>query len=315
MRAIVIDNFGSRAELKLAERPLPVPLRGEVLIRVRAAGVNPVDVKIREGLLRTRLPHQFPIIPGWDVAGVVEEMGGGCRRLQVGDEVYAYARKPVVMHGTYAEFVAVAEKLVALKPSRMSFAEAASVPLAALTAYQSLVDAAGLRRGQSVLIHAAAGGVGGFAVQLARIRGARVIATASAPHHDYVRNLGAQDVIDYTREDFVAAVRRRYLEGVEVAFDTVGGDVQSRSAAAVRKGGILVSLLAFQQEASLQALGIRTRYVFVTPGATQLRRLAAWVDRGVLRTHLAVQLPLEEAARAHELIESRHTQGKIVLVP
>jgi NADPH2:quinone reductase len=315
MQAVIINNFGSRDELMLAERPRPIPARRELLIRVKAAGVNPVDAKIRQGLLKARLPHQFPIILGWDVAGIVEETGPGCRRFRAGDAVFAYARKPIVKDGAYAEYITLPERQVAAKPERLSFVEAATLPLAGLTAYQSLLDAARLQRGQTVLIHAAAGGVGTFAVQLARGRGARIIATASAPHHDYVRGLGAHHLIDYTAEDFVSAVRRIQPEGVDVAFDTVGGDVQTRSASALRPGGMLVSLLAYPREADLQALGIRTRYVFVAPHAGQLRRLAAWADRGRLRTLVSAELPLAEASRAHELIESRHTQGKIALVP
>lgn len=315
MRAVYIDNFGSRDALCVGIRPDPVPARGEVLIRVKAAGVNPVDVKIREGLRKDKLPHQFPIIPGWDVAGEVAGCGPGVRRFRTGDAVYAYARKPVVKDGAYAEYVTLPERQVAEKPASLSFAEAASIPLAALTAYQSLFIAGRLGRGQTVLVHAAAGGVGGFAVQLAKLRRARVIATASAPNHDYVRCLGADSVIDYTREDFVQAVRRAHPQGIDLAFDTVGGDVQVRSADVLRPGGVLVSLLAYQDEAALQQKGVVTRYVFVAPHAGQLRRLAAWFDRGRMRTHLAAVLPLDRAAEAHAMIESRHTRGKIVLTP
>ncbi len=313
MRAILLHQFGGREQLQLAEVPVPVPGRRDVLIRVRAAGVNPVDVKIREGLLRARLPHQFPIMLGWDVAGVVESIGPGVRRFQPGDAVYAYARKALVKEGAYAEFIVLPERNVAFKPARLDFAEAAALPLAALTAWQSLFDAARLRRGQTILIHAAAGGVGGFAVQLARWKGARVVATASAGHHAYVRGLGAQHVVDYTREDFVGAVRRLAPEGLDVVFDTVGGEVQQRSAEVLVPGGVLVSLLAFTNEAALRERGVDARYVFVAPHAGQLKRLAALVDRGKLTVTLAARLPLAEAAEAHARIETRHTCGKIVL--
>lgn len=314
MRAVVIHQFGGRDQLQLAEVPTPAPGRREVLIRIHAAGVNPVDWKIREGLLRSRLPHQFPIIPGWDVSGVIASTGPGARRFQPGDAVYAYARKPIVKDGTYAEFVVLPEAAVALKPARLDFAEAAAVPLAALTAWQSMFDAAGLKRGQTVLIHAAAGGVGGFAVQLARWKGARVIATASAANHVYVRALGAQHVLDYRQEAFVEGVRRLVPEGVDVAFDTVGGEVQKQSAHAVRPGGCLVSILAFADEAAIRARGVVPRYVFVSPHALQLKRLAGLIDREKVKVTLAARLPLAEAARAHELMESGHTRGKIVLL-
>lgn len=313
MRAMVIHQFGGRDQLQPADLPTPVPGRREVLIRVHAAGVNPVDVKIREGLARTRFPHQFPIILGWDVAGVIEQVGPGATRFRVGDAVYAYARKAIVKDGAYAEYVVLPQANVALQPAGLDFSEAAAVPLAALTAWQSLFDAARLQRGQTVLIHAAAGGVGGFAVQLARWKGARVMATASAANHDYVRSLGAHEVIDYQQEDFVAAVRRAVPDGVDVAFDTVGGDVQQRSALAVGKGGVLVSILAFADEAAVRANGVVPRYVFVAPNAGQLKRLAQLAERGKLKVHLAARLPLAEAARAHEMIETRHTRGKIVL--
>ena len=313
MRAMVIDQFGGRDELHRAEVPPPVPGKREVLIRVHAAGVNPVDWKIREGLLRTRMPHQFPIIPGWDVAGVIESAGPGARRFAPGDAVYAYARKPIIKDGTYAEFVVVPETSVARKPANLDFAEAAAVPLAALTAWQSLFDAAGLKRGQTALIHAAAGGVGGFAVQLARWKGARVIATASAANHDYVRSLGAHRVVDYRTDDVAAAVRDFAPDGVDVAYDTVGGEVQQRSAAMVRSGGVLVSILAFVDAEAVRARGVEPKYVFVAPSAPQLARLAGLIERGRLKVTLAARLPLEEAARAHEMIETGHTRGKIVL--
>lgn len=313
MRAIVLDQFGGRDQLHLADVPTPVPGKREVLIRVRAAGVNPVDWKIREGMLRTRLPHQFPIIPGWDVAGEIAATGPGAKRFAVGDAVYAYARKPIVKDGTYAEFVVVPESSVARKPASLGFAETAAVPLAALTAWQSLFDAAGLRRGQTVLIHAAAGGVGGFAVQLARWKGARIIATASDANHNYVRGLGAHCVVDYRTGDVSAAVREFAPAGVDVAYDTVGGEVQQRSVGLVRTGGVLVSILAFADMEAVRARGVEPKYVFVSPSAPQLARLAGLIDRGRLKVTLAARLPLEEAARAHEMIETGHTRGKIVL--
>lgn len=313
MRAIIINNFGGRDQLQLADRPKPVPAKGEVLIRIRAAGCNPVDYKIREGLLRARLPHMFPIILGWDAAGVIEEVGPKTKRFKVGDEVYAYCRKPLIMHGTYAEYIAVDERAVALKPAKRSFEEAAAVPLAGLTAWQSLVEAGEIKRGQRVLVHAAAGGVGGFAVQIARAKGCRVIATASAANHDYVRSIGAHEIIDYTTTDFVAAVRAKFPEGVDVAYDTVGGDVQMRSADVLKAGGKLVSILAFAKEAELRERGVDFRYVFVRPDGKQLTKLAKLSDAGKLRVKLAAVLPLADAANAHEQLEARHTSGKIVL--
>jgi NADPH2:quinone reductase len=313
MKAIAIDQYGGRDQLKFREMPTPEPGPGEVRIRIRAAGVNPVDWKIREGLFRTRLPNLFPIIPGYDCAGVIEARGPGANAWGIGEEVFAYARKPVVSQGAYAEYIVLPEVQVASKPQSLSFEEAASMPLAGMTAWQSLFSAGGLRAGQSVLIQAGAGGVGGFAIQLAKARGAAVIATASARNHDYVRSLGADAVVDYTAGDFRAAVRAWRPEGVDLAFDTVGGEVQPASADVVRPGGTLVSILALQDHPSLRRADLAVRYVFAAPQAAQLALMGAMADAGALRTRLAAVIPLAEAARAQELIETRHVAGKIVL--
>lgn len=305
MKTIAIENYGGPDQLKLMDLPKPEPQPGEVLIRIKAAGVNPVDTKVRLGLLKNRLPNIFPIIIGWDAAGVVE---AGAGRFKSGDEVFAYCRTSVIHHGTYAEFIAVPETSVAFKPKNFSFEEAASVPLAGLTAYQSLFDVAALKKGQRVLIHAAAGGVGGFGVQLAHDRGAQVVATASRKNFDHVKALGAHEVIDYTAGDF-----RDQVKDMDVVFDTVGGDVQVRSADCLKRGGVLISLLAYTDEAALQKKGIITKYHFVAPNGEQLGELSRMAEGGRLKTHLATVLPLEDAAHAHQLIESRHTRGKIVL--
>lgn len=313
MKAILFTHYGDLDVLKYGEMPDPHPGPGEVRIHVRAAGVNPVDFKIRKGYLKERMPNQLPIIPGWDAAGVIDMVGKGVSSLAKGDEVYAYCRKPVIQFGTYAEYVVVPETFVALKPKKASFEEAASIPLAALTAWQSLFDAAGLKAGQSVLIHAGAGGVGGFAIQLAKNAGARVIATGSAKNHAYIRSLGADHVIDYTVGDFRTAVKSLYPDGVDVVYDTVGGEVQVRSGDVIRPGGTIVSILAYDDEEALKRRGIQTKYVFVSPNRDQLRALAGLYDEGKLTTHLAKVYPLSHAAEAHRQIETSHTAGKLVL--
>ncbi|MDA0226081.1 MAG: NADP-dependent oxidoreductase [Proteobacteria bacterium] len=313
MRAIAIGQYGGRDTLQLVDLPTPEPAAGEIRVRVHAAGVNPVDWKIREGRVQARIPGAFPLIPGWDAAGTVDACGPGATNFHPGDAVFAYCRKPVIQHGTYAEYVCIPQVFAATKPSTLSFEEAAALPLAGLTAYQSLVEAAGLRVGDKVLVHAAAGGVGGFAVQIAKILGAYVVATAGPDNQEAVRALGADDAIDYTSADFVEAVHRRHPQGIDIVFDTVGGEVQTRSAQVLRKAGVLVSILALQDEAGLRAKGVEPRYVFVAPNAAQLGVLARWADAGVLRASLAEVLPLEQAARAHELSESGHVRGKIVL--
>jgi len=313
VRAIVYDQFGGPEVLRLAtDVPSPTPAPDEVLIAVHAAGVNPVDWKLREGLRRT-IPFEMPIIPGWDAAGVVSAVGAEVRELSVGERVYAYCRKPLVRWGCYCEDVAVAARNVARMPSRLSFVEAAAIPLAALTAWQSLFDAAGLRAGQSVLVHAASGGVGGYAIQLARHAGAApIVATASAANEGYVRGLGATEVIDYRARPFVEALG---AGAVDVAFDTVGGEVQTRSVEAVRPGGVLVSILALSDETkrAAEARGVRLEYVFVAPNGAQLAELARLVDAGALVPPAIETLPLAEAAEAQRRSQAGHVRGKLVL--
>ena len=313
MKAIAITAYGGREQLTLMELPEPVPGPGEVLIRIRASGVNPVDHKIRRGLLATRMPNHFPLIIGLECAGEVAAVGPGVSRVRVGDAVMAYARKAFLRDGTYAEFIVLPEASLTLKPARLTFEQAAALPLAGLTSYQALFELGGLAAGQTVLIHAGAGGTGGYGLQLARHAGARVITTARAVNHDYVRARGADAVVDYTREDFRLGVRRWAPAGVDLAYDTIGGEVQVRSAEVVRPDGLLVSLIAFADEAALKARGIRTQYLFVRPQTAQLDELARLAEAGVITPDVTTVLPLVDAARAHELIEGGHTRGKVVL--
>jgi NADPH:quinone reductase-like Zn-dependent oxidoreductase len=314
MRAIAITEFGGADRLQPTEVDDPLVGPDSVLIRVRAAGINPVDYKVRQGNLAGRIPHSFPLIPGWDAAGVVEQVGPAVTDVAPGDEVYAYCRKDFVRDGTYAELVSVRDDAVARKPARLSFEEAGAVPLAGLTALQLLRLALDIKAGERVLIHAAAGGVGSFAVQIAKDDDAQLIATASAANHDYVRGLGADDVIDYTSEDFVAAVRERYPDGIDAVADLVGGEVQQRSAEVLAPGrGRLGSIIAPPDADALRDRGLGGHYVFVRPSASGLRVLAAMADAGRLRVHLQEVVPLGEAARAHETLEGGHVRGKIVL--
>ena len=313
MKAIAIREFGGRDKLERMDLPIPEAGKGEILVRVKAAGVNPVDWKIREGRLKDRFPYKFPLVPGWDAAGVVEKVDQGVTRFKPGDEIFAYCRKPVVQGGAYAEYIVLSEEHLALKPKNTSFTEAAGIPLASLTAYQALVDAAKVKAGERVLIHAAAGGVGGFGVQIARDRGAVVWGTASRRNEEYVRSLGAERVIDYTRDDVGRAVRSVYPDGVDVVFDCVGGKVLKKSAELVRKGGRLISIVDSLDEQSLRQRDIRFEFVFVAPNAVELKAIEEMVEQRRLRVHLSKVLPLADAREAHELIESGHTRGKIVL--
>jgi NADPH:quinone reductase-like Zn-dependent oxidoreductase len=314
MKAIAINEFGGRDTLQLMNLPVPEIKPGEILVRVKAAGINPVDWKIREGYIKDLFPYEFPIILGWDAAGIVEQAGPAVTRFRQGDEIFAYCRKPMVQGGAYAEYIVLEEEHAAIKPKNISFEEAASIPLAALTAYQSLFDAAKINPGETVLIHAAAGGVGGFGVQLAKDHGAVVWGTASGRNEEYVQDLGATQVVDYNHVDFRNSVRSEYPDGVDVVFDCVGGEVLEKSADIVNKGGRLISIV--DDPTGLVRKDIDKEFVFVAPNNTQLTELARMVEQGRLKTQLSQIFPfgLEEARRAHELSESSRTRGKMVFV-
>ncbi|MBA2566618.1 MAG: NADP-dependent oxidoreductase [Thermoleophilaceae bacterium] len=313
MRAIAIEEFGGRD--RLTEMDLPAPRVGpdSILVRIRAAGVNPVDYKLREGGLAEAFPHVFPVVPGWDVAGVVEQVGPAVTGFEPGDEVLAYCRKHFVGEGTYAEYVAIPEGFAAPRPDSLGMVEAAAVPLAGLTAWQALVEAVALRQDEAVLIHAAAGGVGSFAVQIAASVGARAVGTAREEKHGYLRDLGAADVIDYTKDDFVSASREMAADGFDVVFDTVGGDTLRRSVDALREGGRLVSIAEPPSPELLGERAIDGRYVFVRPDGEGLAELGRMLDDGRLRVPIEETFPLERAADAHERLEAGRVRGKLAL--
>lgn len=315
MLGMGITEFGGNDKLKALDLPRPEPRDGEVLIRVKAAGVNPVDYKIREGRLERAIPHAFPLVLGWEAAGVVEEVGAGVRSFRTGDEVYTCCRKDTVQWGTFAEFVAVPEASVARKPASLSFAEAGTVPLAGLTAWQMLFDTAELMPGQTVLVHAAAGGVGGYATELAAWRRAQVVATARSANHEYVRNLGARHVIDYQIQDFRGVVRELYPAGVDVALDCVGGETRLRTAELIKKGGHLVSIVDQLDARAVGRPDITFSYVFVSPSQRQLGHLGRLIDGRFVTPHLTAELPLDQAAKGLEMIQSGHFRGKLALLP
>lgn len=313
MKAMVIEAFGGPERLKVADIPVPAAGDGEVLIALVCTSVNPVDWKVREGMLADMFPHAFPLIPGWDGAGTVSAVGRNAGRFKAGDKVFAYCRKPQIQFGTYCEYVAVHESAVALMPGNIGFAEAATIPLAGLTAWQSLFDAAKLSGGEKVLIHAGSGGVGSLAIQLARHAGATVYTTARSANHDYVTGLGADVAIDYTKENFVNALRRREPGGIDVVFDTIGGDVQRRSYKVLRKGGRLVSIISIPDPEEARPHDARTAFVFVSPNGEQLREIADLIESGAVRPAAFEVMRLEDAAKAQELSRAGHVRGKIVL--
>ncbi len=306
MRAIRQEVLGGPEVLKEVELERPQPGLSQILVRVHAAGLNPTDWKHRAHRIFLGPP---PFVLGWDVSGVVEATGFGVTLFKPGDEVFGMLPYP---HGagSHAEYVAGPARAFAFKPREIDHVQAGALPLAALTAWQALVDTARLAAGQRVLIHAAAGGVGHLAVQIAKARGAHVIGTASARNHDLVRSLGADELIDYHSADFAAAVR-----DVDVVLETVGGDYPARSLRTLRPGGILVSLLPVAPEVTAEAarLGVRAEVMLVEADHAGMTAIAGLVAEGRLRPVIAAAFPLADAAKAHELGDAGHVAGKLVL--
>jgi NADPH:quinone reductase-like Zn-dependent oxidoreductase len=306
MKAVRIHNYGGPEVLQYEDAPRPEPQAGEVLVRVLAAGVNPIDWKVREGHMKDFWPHKFPLIPGWDLSGVVEEIGNGVSRFKKGDEVYSVP--DASRDGAYAEYIVVRESELALKPKSLHHVRAAAVPLAAVTAWQALFDAGQLKRGQRVLIHGGSGGVGHVAVQLAKWKGARVLATASTKNQELLRELGVDEPIDYTKQKFEDVAR-----DVDLVLDLIGGETQERSWSVLKKGGVLLSLVQPPSVEKAKALGVRAAFVAGHPSGAQLAKITKIIDSGHLAPVIDRILPLSEVRRAHELSKSGHTRGKIVL--
>jgi NADPH:quinone reductase-like Zn-dependent oxidoreductase len=307
MKAVRIHNYGGPEVLRFEDAPRPTPGAGELLIRVHAAAVNPVDSKIRAGYFQDTFQYAFPFIPGWDLSGVVEATGPGVTKFKNGDEVYA--RPDLSRNGAYAEYAVIKETETALKPNSIDHVQAAAIPIVASTAWQALFDRASLGKGQRILIHGAAGGVGSFAVQLAKWKGAYVIGTASARNQAFLRELGVDEPIDYEETRFDDVVR-----DVDVVFDTIGGETQARSWKVLKKGGILVSIVGPPPSAEEAAKhDVRVAFFSAQPDASVLVAIAELVDSGKIKPLVETVLPLAEARQAHELTQSGHARGKIVL--
>jgi NADPH:quinone reductase-like Zn-dependent oxidoreductase len=306
MLAVRISEFGGPDVLRYEAAPRPAPGPGELLVQVHAAAVNPVDTGVRAGHAQGIAHARFPYIPGYDLSGVVVEVGEGVTRFSLGDEVFAMLH--LRRGGAYAEYAIVKDAEAAVKPAGVSHAEAASLPLVALTAWQALFDTADLQAGETVLIHAGAGGVGSIAVQLAKWRGATVIATASERNHEFLRSLGADGVIDYRTHRFEDVAR-----DVDVVLDPIGGDTQVRSLGTLREGGRLVGLMGLTTAARSPDRGIRATAILVDPDSAQLRRIAELVQAGRVRPIVSHLLPLDQAPDAHRQSETGRTRGKIVL--
>ncbi len=306
MKAIRIHEYGGGDTLVYEDAPTPAPGPGDVRIRVHAAAVNPVDWKIREGYLAPMLQYPMPLTLGWNVSGVVDGLGAGVSELAVGDAVYS--RPDITRNGAYAEFIVVRASEVAAKPGSVSHNEAAAVPLAGLTAWQGLFDHAKLTRGERVLIHAGAGGVGSFAIQFAKWAGAHVTTTASAANESLVRALGADQVVDYRAQRF-----EDVLDKVDVVLDTIGGDTQERSLHLLNPGGRLFSVVGSPDATRLAAIGASGGTFMVQPNREQLGRIARLIDEGIVGVLIDSVFPLSEASAAHGKSQTGRAKGKIVL--
>jgi NADPH:quinone reductase-like Zn-dependent oxidoreductase len=303
MKAIRIYAYGGPEQLRYEDTPAPTPQANQVLVRVRATSVNPFDYKLASGAFRQMIPITFPYAPGGEFAGVVESVGSGVTHVTAGDAVYG--NSPM---GAYAQFIAAPAESTAAKPNSLSFQQAAGVPVAGQTAWQALFDHGHLQPGQTVLIHAAAGGVGTFAVQLAHWKGAKVIATASASNAPYLQSLGADQVIDYKATPFDSVVKN-----ADLVLDLLGGDTQTRSYNVLKPGGTLVATAQSPSKEEAAKHKVNAMMMGMKPSTAGLRQLAELIDAGKLKIEVSKTFPLGQAREAWEYSKSGHTRGKIVL--
>jgi NADPH:quinone reductase-like Zn-dependent oxidoreductase len=304
MKAVRIHAYGGPEVLIYEDVPRPVPGPKEVLIRIHAASINPVDWKIRAGYMKEYIPLVLPAILGLDISGVVDSVGSEVKTFKAGDEVYAM--NDPLKGGGYAEYLAVNESILARKPKSVDHHKAAALPLAGLTAWHGLLEFGGLKAGQKVLIHGAAGGVGAFAVQIAKAMGAKVIGTAQTRNQALLKELGVDQAIDYTSTPFDKAV-----SDVDLVIDLVGGDTEKRSWSVLKKGGVLASTVS---QAQAPNAGVTGKYIANRPNGEGLRELAKLVDAGKLRMVVESVFPLSDTRKGHELSQTGHVRGKIVLL-
>ncbi|WP_394139738.1 NADP-dependent oxidoreductase [Cytobacillus oceanisediminis] len=308
MKAIIIEQYGTAEELKERKVPMPEMKDNQVLVEMHATSINPIDWKLRAGYLKNMLPFEFPIILGWDAAGVIAEVGDKVTSFKKGDRVFA--RPDTTAHGTYAEYVAVDEKLLAKMPENASFEEAASIPLAGLTAWQCLVDFSEIKSGDKVLIHAGAGGVGSLAIQIAKSFGAHVASTASGKNKEFLKSLGVDHFINYREEDF-----EQVLDHYDIVVDTMGGEIQKKSMNVLKKGGKLVSIVSPPDENLAKDKDIKAGFLWLEPNGKQLSQLGEMIEQGKLKPLVGHTFPFTEQGlkEAHELSESHHAKGKIAI--
>ena len=305
MKAIVINTYGNEDVLNYTEVERPEPKADEVLVKVHAAAVNPADWKIRDGM-GEQFGFKLPLILGGDIAGTVEAVGDGVESFKQGDAVYGMTLSS--LSGGYAEYAVTKADAIAPKPESITFEAAAAIPIAALTAWQAMFDIANLSSGQRILITGASGGVGSMAVQLAKAKGAIAIGTASGKNEQFVRDLGADEFVDYTAQPFEEVVK-----DVDVVFDTIGGDTSAPAFQTLKKGGFLVAAPGPPSEEKAKEFGVEAAWVFCKPNAQQLAEINRLIDEGKLKIHIETVLPLTEVKKAHQLSQSGRTRGKIVL--
>ncbi|MDN3451042.1 NADP-dependent oxidoreductase [Planococcus sp. APC 3906] len=308
MKAIVIDQYGDKDVLQEREVDQPSIHEDQVLVEIHATSINPIDWKVRAGYLTDMLPFEFPIILGWDAAGIIVKKGSNVRNFEVGERVFT--RPATTRQGTYAEYAPVDENLLAKMPASMSFEEAAAIPLAGLTAWQCLVDFAGVKKDDKVLIHAGAGGVGTFAIQIAKSLGAYVTTTASEENEEFVKSLGADQVINYKTEDF-----SQILHDYDFVLDSMGGEVQSNSYKVLKPKGKLVSIAAPPNEEEAQKYEVEAGFLWLDPKGEQLQKLADLYEAGKLKAVIGETFDFNEKSlqAAHALSETHHARGKIVI--
>lgn len=307
MKAIYIKEYGNAQQLIEGELPRPTINDQQVLIKVKAAAINPVDWMVREGMLQEDTDHKLPLVLGWDAAGVISELGKDVKDFALGDEVFVYS--PISDQGSYAQYLAVNANLVAHKPASLDLSTSAAVPLAATTAYQALVEGGNVQSGQRVLIHNAAGGVGSFAVQIAKALGAYVIGTASEAKRDFVMALGCDEFIDYRNEDFSLKV-----ESIDMVLAAVGGEgLLEASLKVIKPKGALISLLDDMDPSLAQAMNIHYQRWWVTPNAQDLNSISKLIDEGRVRVEVDSIFPMDQIQQAHALSQSQRAQGKIIL--
>ena len=306
MRAVQIQQYGGTETLQLVNIDTPKINADDILVQIKATSINPVDWKIREGYLQEFIPYALPVTLGWDVAGVVTQVGESVSDFKIGDEVFS--RPDISRNGSYAEFIAVKANEAVLKSSKLDFAQAASLPLAGITAWQCLVDVGQIQADQRVLIHAGAGGVGHLAIQIAKAKGATVIATASTANQALLTELGADQAVDYTKGPL-----SEQIEAVDLVIDTVGGAVQENSWGLLKKGGLLVSVTDAPSEEVAKQYGVRSAFVFIEPSSRILGELNALVETDELRPLIEHRFSLEQIVDAHKQSQSGRTRGKIVI--